>query len=36
MTDTNYSRRNKYARPLTDSERERLEEFVDSIHYSAR
>ncbi|KAI9750351.1 MAG: transcription factor [Chaenotheca gracillima] len=31
-----YSRRNKKARPLNDAERDRLEEFADSIHYSAR
>lgn len=30
------SRRNKEPRPLKDSERARLEEFIDSIHYSAR
>ncbi|KAL4981801.1 regulatory subunit of cyclin-dependent kinase [Aspergillus falconensis] len=30
------SRRNKKPRPLLESERERLDEFVDSIHYSAR
>lgn len=36
MADPNYSRRNKYARPLTEAERDRLEEFIDSIHYSAR
>lgn len=39
-TDSNYgidmSRRNKAPRPLTDAERARLEEFVESIHYSAR
>jgi len=31
-----YNRRNKKPRLLTDQERERLEEFVDNIHYSAR
>jgi len=36
MGDQNYSRRNKYPRPLTETEKERLEEFHDSIHYSAR
>ncbi|KAB5578215.1 cyclin-dependent kinase regulatory subunit [Coniochaeta sp. 2T2.1] len=30
------SRRNRVPRPLTDSERQRLEEFVDAIHYSSR
>jgi cyclin-dependent kinase regulatory subunit CKS1 len=30
------SRRNKKPRPLLESERERLDEFIDSIHYSAR
>jgi hypothetical protein len=30
------TRRNKRPRPLLDSERERLEEFIDAIHYSAR
>lgn len=30
------TRRNPVPRPLTDSERTRLEEFVDSIHYSTR
>ncbi|KAH8204951.1 hypothetical protein TruAng_000834 [Truncatella angustata] len=30
------SRRNKSPRPLSDNERARLEEFIDSIHYSAR
>ncbi|TKA72469.1 Cyclin-dependent kinases regulatory subunit [Cryomyces minteri] len=34
--DLDYSRRNKKARQLTESEKERLEEFVDAIHYSAR
>lgn len=36
MTDLDYSRRNKVPRPLSEAEKERLEEFVDSIHYSAR
>lgn len=36
LADQNHSRRNKYARPLTEAEKERLEEFQDSIHYSAR
>ncbi|KAL4927939.1 cyclin-dependent protein kinase regulatory subunit CKS1 [Aspergillus undulatus] len=30
------SRRNKKPRHLLESERERLDEFIDSIHYSAR
>lgn len=30
------SRRNRVPRPLTDGERQRLEEFVDAIHYSSR
>lgn len=30
------SRRNLVPRPLTDSERAKLDEFIDSIHYSAR
>lgn len=34
--DIDLSRRNKKPRPLLESERERLEEFIDSIHYSAR
>jgi hypothetical protein len=36
MADLDYSRRNKSPRPLSEAERERLEEFIDSIHYSAR
>jgi cyclin-dependent kinase regulatory subunit CKS1 len=34
--DIDTSRRNKVPRPLTDSERARLDEFVDGIHYSTR
>ena len=34
--DIDMSRRNKKPRLLLESERERLEEFIDSIHYSAR
>ncbi|RSL41013.1 Cyclin-dependent kinases regulatory subunit [Fusarium sp. AF-6] len=34
--DIDTSRRNKSPRPLSDSERARLEEYIDSIHYSAR
>lgn len=29
-------RRNKHPRMLTESERDRLEEYVDAIHYSSR
>jgi len=36
MADLDYNRRNKVPRPLSDSEKARLEEFIDSIHYSAR
>jgi len=36
MADTDYNRRNKVPRPLSELEKERLEEFLDSIHYSAR
>jgi hypothetical protein len=34
--DIDTTRRNKNPRPLTDSERARLDEFIDSIHYSTR
>lgn len=34
--DIDFTRRNKRARPLTEAEKEKLEEFVDAIHYSAR
>lgn len=34
--DIDTARRNKTPRPLSDSERARVEEFIDSIHYSAR
>jgi hypothetical protein len=30
------SRRNRIPRPLTEDERARLDEFIDSIHYSTR
>jgi len=30
------SRRNPQPRPLTEEERARLDEFIDSIHYSTR
>jgi len=35
-SDLDYNRRNKVPRQLTESEKARLEEFIDSIHYSAR
>ena len=31
-----HDRRNKHPRMLTDAERERLEEYIDAIHYSSR
>lgn len=34
--DIDFTRRNKKPRLLTDSERDKLDEFVDSIHYSSR
>ncbi|KAK5116271.1 Cyclin-dependent kinases regulatory subunit (Cell division control protein cks1) [Meristemomyces frigidus] len=34
--DLDYTRRNKKARQLTDAERDQLDEFIDSIHYSSR
>ncbi|TQN74241.1 Cyclin-dependent kinases regulatory subunit, partial [Colletotrichum shisoi] len=34
--DIDMSRRNKVPRPLSESERTRLDEFIESIHYSAR
>lgn len=34
--DIDVSRRNKKPRLLLESERERLDEFIDSIHYSGR
>ncbi|KAM3507551.1 hypothetical protein MY10362_001693 [Beauveria mimosiformis] len=34
--DIDMSRRNKTPRPLSDKERSRLEEYIDSIHYSNR
>ncbi|MCJ1361278.1 Cyclin-dependent kinases regulatory subunit (Cell division control protein cks1) [Acarospora aff. strigata] len=36
MASLDHDRRNKKPRLLTEPERERLDEFVDSIHYSAR
>ncbi|KAF2730047.1 CKS-domain-containing protein [Polyplosphaeria fusca] len=34
--DIDFTRRNKKARPLSELEKEKLDEFVDAIHYSAR
>jgi cyclin-dependent kinase regulatory subunit CKS1 len=34
--DIDFTRRNKKPRLLSDVEREKLDEFVDSIHYSSR
>jgi hypothetical protein len=34
--DIDYTRRNKKPRLLTDAERDQLDEFIDSIHYSSR
>lgn len=34
--DIDLSRRNKKPRLLLESERQKLEEFIDSIHYSPR
>jgi len=31
-----FTRRNKKPRPLSEAERERLDEFIESIHYSSR
>lgn len=36
MSALDNDRRNKRPRMLTEPERERLDEFIDSIHYSAR
>jgi cyclin-dependent kinase regulatory subunit CKS1 len=36
MADIDPTRRNKKPRLLLETEREKLEEFVDAIHYSAR
>ena len=36
MAEADHDRRNKLPRLLTDSERDRLDEFVESIHYSSR
>ena len=34
--DIDFTRRNKKPRPLSDSEREKLDEYLDAIHYSSR
>jgi hypothetical protein len=34
--EIDFTRRNKKPRLLTDQEREQLDEFIDSIHYSSR
>lgn len=34
--DLDYTRRNKKARTLTEPEKDQLDEFIDSIHYSSR
>lgn len=34
--DIDFTRRNKKPRPLTEGEKDKLDEFVDAIHYSAR
>lgn len=34
--DIDFTRRNKRARPLSEHEKEKLDEFIDAIHYSAR
>lgn len=34
--DIDYTRRNKNSRKLADSERAKLEEFIEAIHYSSR
>jgi len=36
MADVDYSRRNKVPRIISENEKAKLEEFIDSIHYSAR
>lgn len=36
MATLDHDRRNKKPRMLSESERERLDEFIDSIHYSSR
>ena len=34
--DIDFTRRNKKPRPLSEHEKEKLDEFVDAIHYSTR
>lgn len=34
--DIDFTRRNKKPRPLTEHEKEKLDEFIEAIHYSAR
>jgi cyclin-dependent kinase regulatory subunit CKS1 len=34
--DIDFTRRNKKPRPLSEMEKEKLEEFIEAIHYSAR
>ena len=34
--DIDFTRRNKKPRPLSEGEKEKLDEFVDAIHYSGR
>ncbi|KAF2146596.1 uncharacterized protein K452DRAFT_304545 [Aplosporella prunicola CBS 121167] len=34
--DIDFTRRNKKPRPLSEAEKDKLDEFVESIHYSAR
>lgn len=34
--DIDLTRRNKKPRPISETERAKLEEFVENIHYSAR
>ena len=36
MAALDHDRRNKQPRMLTEAERDRLEEFIESIHYSSR
>lgn len=36
MAAMDHDRRNKQPRMLTEAERDRLEEFIESIHYSSR
>lgn len=34
--DIDFTRRNKKPRPLSEQEKEKLDEFIEAIHYSAR